>query len=174
MILESVDETGAAVVIAVRSFAAAEDCPDCGGTSNCVHSRYTRSLPDLPLSGRSVMLKLFVRRFCCERALCTRRIFSELLTAATPWARRTARLDEIVHHLGMALGGRPAASFAKRLRLPVSNDTLLRVIRRRVAPAFAPPPAIGIDDWAELATVPAAQPLESQRRVGSATTATAR
>jgi hypothetical protein len=28
--------------------------------------------------------------------------------------------------LGLALGGRPAASFAKRLMLPVSNDTLLR------------------------------------------------
>jgi transposase len=100
------------------------------------------------MSGRSVMLKLFVRRLRCERALCTRRIFSELLTAATPWARRTARLDEIVHHLGLALGGRPAASFAQRLRLPVSNDTLLRVVRRRGTPAFASPQAIGVDDWA--------------------------
>lgn len=31
-----------------------------------------------------------------------------------------------VHHLGLALGGRPAASFATRLMLPVSNDTVLR------------------------------------------------
>jgi hypothetical protein len=31
---------------------------------------------------------------------------------------RTARLDSIVHHLGLALGGRPAAGFAKRLTLP--------------------------------------------------------
>jgi hypothetical protein len=46
-------------------------------------------------------------------------------------ARRTSRLDDIVHHLGLALGGRPAAMFAKRLMLPVSNDTLFRVIRRR-------------------------------------------
>jgi hypothetical protein len=39
---------------------------------------------------------------------------------------RTARLH--VHHLRLALGGRAAASFAKRLMLPVSNDTLLRVV----------------------------------------------
>ena len=32
--------------------------------------------------------------------------------------------------------------------LPVSNDTLLRVVRRRVAPAFSSPRAVGIDDWA--------------------------
>ena len=96
-ILENVDETGAAVVITVRSSAAVGDCPSCGGTTHRVHSRYTRSLADVPMSGRSVMLKLSVRRFRCERALCTRRIFSERLTAATPWARRTTRLDEIVH-----------------------------------------------------------------------------
>jgi len=33
------------------------------------------------------------------------------------------RLDHIVHHLALALGGRSAASFARRLMLPVSNDT---------------------------------------------------
>jgi hypothetical protein len=49
-------------------------------------------------------------------------------------SRRSARLECIVHHLGLALGGRPAAGFAKRLMLPVSNDTPLRVVRRRTRP----------------------------------------
>ncbi|PZP39224.1 MAG: hypothetical protein DI601_25545, partial [Azospirillum brasilense] len=31
-----------------------------------VHSRYTRNLADLPLSGRPVELKLLVRRFRCD------------------------------------------------------------------------------------------------------------
>lgn len=148
VVLESVDETGTVTVVTVRSSAAGVDCPGCGGGSHRVHSRYIRTLADLPLSGRAVQLKLLVRRFRCDRELCARRIFSERLAAAAPWARRTARLDEIVHHLGLALGGRPAASFAQRLRLPVSDDTLLRVVRRRGTPAFAPPQVIGIDDWA--------------------------
>ena len=59
-----------------------------------------------------------------------------------PW------LDLVVHHLGLALGGRPAASFARRLMLPVSNDTLLRLVRRCGCPPFAAPSVIGIDDWA--------------------------
>ncbi len=133
--MESVDDTGTAVVITVRSSTSVGDCPGCGASSHRVDSRYARSVADLPLSGRPVQLKLLVGR-----------IFSERLAAAIPWARRTARLDEIVHHLGLALGGRPAASFAQRLRLPVSNDTLLRVVRGRGAPAFAPPQAVGIDD----------------------------
>ena len=59
----------------------------------------------------------------------------------------TARLDSIVHHLGRALGGRPAAGFAKRLVLPVSKDTLLRIVRRRSCPPADPLKVIGIDDW---------------------------
>jgi hypothetical protein len=49
-------------------------------------------------------------------------------------SRRTSRLECIIHHLGLALGGRPGASFAKRLMLPVSNDTVLRVVRARARP----------------------------------------
>ena len=139
---------GAVTEITVRSGAADAQCPDCGVVASRVHSRYLRTASDLPLGGRAVRLRLAVRRFRCDAAGCGRRIFSERLQAVTPWARRTARLDELAHHLGLALGGRPAASFAQRLMLPVSNDTLLRLVRRRGAARFAPPRAVGIDDWA--------------------------
>jgi transposase len=69
----------------------------------------------------------------------------------TARSRRTTRLDCIVHHLGLALGGRPGASFAKRLMLPVSNDTLLRMVRRRSQRPAEPLRVVGIDDWAEWA-----------------------
>lgn len=93
---------------------------------------------------------MVVGRFRCDTALCGRRIFTERFDngALAPWARRTARLDLVVHHLGLALGGRLAASFARRLILPVTNDTLLRVVRRSGRPPFAAPNVIGIDDWA--------------------------
>ncbi|MGY4412401.1 transposase [Bradyrhizobium sp. LB7.1] len=100
--------------------------------------------------GRPVRLVVVARRFRCVTVMCGRRIFTERFDdgALAPWARRTARLDLLVHHLGLALGGRPAASFARRLMLPVSNDTLLRVVRRRGCQPFAAPSVIGIDDWA--------------------------
>jgi transposase len=63
-------------------------------------------------------------------------------------SRRTSRLDCIVHHLGLALGGRSAASFAKRLMLPVSNDTVLRVVRARACRRTEPLNVVDIDDWA--------------------------
>ena len=68
---------------------------------------------------------------------------------ASKTARRTSRLEAIVHHIGIALGGRPAASLARRLMLAVSRDTLLRVVGRRAMPsATAPVRIVGIDDFA--------------------------
>ena len=115
-----------------------------------VHSRYHRRLADLPIAGRRVMLMLRARRFRCDAVRCGRRIFAERFDddVLRPWARHTARLDQIILCLALALGGRPAASFARRLSMPVSNDTLLRAVRRRGSPSFAPPAIIGIDDWA--------------------------
>lgn len=53
-----------------------------------------------------------------------------------------------MHHLGLALGGRPAQAIARRLLLPVSKDTLLRTVRRRAAIPVDAPRVVGIDDWA--------------------------
>ena len=149
-VVDEVTSDGAGALITVRGVGNASSCPGCGRASERVHSRYRRHLADLPMAGKPVRLVVRARRFHCDTELCGRRIFAERFDddVLMPWARRTARLDHIVHHLGLALGGRPAASFARRLVLPVSNDTLLRVVRRRGSPNFTPPTVVGIDDWA--------------------------
>jgi transposase len=137
-------------VITVRPVRNFSVCPSCGTVSRRVHSRYQRRVTDLPISGRAAQLIVIARRFRCDAVLCGRQIFTERFIegALAPSARRTARLDCIVHHLGLALGGRPAANFARRLMLPVSKDTLLRVVRRRTHLPSNPPRVVGIDDWA--------------------------
>ncbi|MBV0892971.1 ISL3 family transposase [Paracoccus sp. Z118] len=118
--------------------------------SRQVHSRYERSVSDLPAHGRRVRIKLTVRRFRSSNACCPRVIFAERFwdEIVAPYARRTARLQTIVHHLGLALGGRPGQGLARRLLMPVSKDTLLRVVRARAPKAKPASRVIGIDDWA--------------------------
>lgn len=89
-------------------------------------------------------------RFWCDAVLCGRRIFCEQFDngVLARFGRRTERLETIVHHLGLAIGGRPAAAFARRLMVPVSSDTLLRVLRRRVVDQNDELTVIGIDDFA--------------------------
>ena len=137
---------GDKAVIAVRASGSVGLCPSCG---TVVHSRYRRRVTDLPLSGRIVQLLVIARRFRCDGVLCGRQIFTERFAEGVlaPSARRTARLVSVVHRLGLALGGRPAADFAKRLMLPVSKDTLLRVVRRRSRPPADPLRVIGIDAY---------------------------
>ena len=137
-------------MVSARAGATERACPLCGRLSSRVHSRYVRTVGDLPYAGRRVELRLVARRFVCAAALCRRRIFAERFEGGVlaERSRRTSRLECIVHHLGLALGGRPAAGFAKRLMVPVSNDTLLRVVRRRAILPNDTLNAIGIDDWA--------------------------
>ncbi len=128
LVAESVTSVGETMIVTARAEAGEAVCPLCGEASRRVHSPYVRHVRDLPFSGLGVRLGLATWRFSCERRGCPRRIFAERFeeTVLPARARGTSRLEHIVHHLGLALGGRPAASFAKRLMLPVSNDTLLR------------------------------------------------
>jgi transposase len=106
-------------------------------------------LNDLPIGGRRVQLVVHARRYFCDTASCRRSTFAERFEGVVaPMARRTRRLDEIVFCLAIALGGRPAAALARRIEIQVSNDTLLRAIRRRGSSEPIPPSVIGIDDWA--------------------------
>ena len=73
-----------------------------------VQSHYVRRPADLPCAGRRVCL---LRRFRCGKPGCQRQVFAERFgtTVLAERARRTGRLDDVVHHLGLALGGRPGA-----------------------------------------------------------------
>lgn len=148
--VEAVHDAVGAIVVAASGRSEQCRCPHCGTVSRRVHSRYPRMLVDLPCAGRRLELHLTVRRFVCSVGNCHRKIFAERFgdDVIRPMARRTARLDCLVRHLALALGGRPAARFADRLGFAVSNDTLLRTVRRYDRPAPIPPNVIGIDDWA--------------------------
>ena len=89
-------------------------CPRCATASRKIHSRYIGTVWDLPCAGQKVVLHLTARRFFCTVESCRQRIFAERFTASilSPRGRRTGRLDCLAHHLGLALGGRPAANFA--------------------------------------------------------------
>ncbi|MEX6509257.1 ISL3 family transposase [Jiella sp. M17.18] len=140
-------EEGLVVTALARTRQAA--CPSCSSPARRVHSRYIRRVADLPSAGRPVRLRLITRRFRCDVETCRRKIFAERFGDAVPErARRTGRMECIIHHLGLALGGRPASSFAERLMMPVSNDTLLRVVRRRARQRTDILTAVGIDDFA--------------------------
>ena len=124
-------------------------CPVCTRRSRRVHSQYQRTLADLPLAGRPVVLRVQVRRFRCVNPTCPRAIFAERLPRLGPVrARRTPDQQRALEQIGFALGGAAGARLAGRLGLPASRATLLRLLR--AAPCSYPetPRILGVDDWA--------------------------
>ena len=142
--------TTGCVTIEAAPRSVAADCPTCRVPSRRIHSSYRRVLHDLPWQGRPVVIHVAARRFHCLNRLCARRTFAERLTDVTHRSgRRTGRLRDLQHHLGLALGGEAGARLAIRISAPTSPDTLLRLAStRRSADVVRAPRVLGIDDWA--------------------------
>ena len=148
-VVEHVSTAPPTLLIDARARTPEAVCPDCHAPSARVHSRYTRRLRDLPIAEHPVSLRLHVRRFRCPTPTCPRQTFAERLPALAPWhAQRTGRLTETIRVLGGEAGGEAGARMATRLRMPLSSDTVLRILRRTSAPAQAAPRVLGIDDFA--------------------------
>ena len=124
-------------------------CPRCRRRSARVHSRYERSLVDLPLGTRPVRLQLQVRRFRCGNPACSRRIFAERFPRLTAvHARRTTVQQDALVDYGLALGGAAGARLAKRRGVRGSRATVLRCLHALPPLEVTTPRVLGIDDWA--------------------------
>ena len=124
-------------------------CPLCHVQTARVHSRYTRTLADLPWGPYTVCVQLRVRKFFCDQPACPRAIFTERVpTVAAPWARRTRRLAQLLLAYGLALGGEAGARLVVRLGLRPSPDALLRLVQAAPASDAPAPHILGVDEWA--------------------------
>ena len=139
-------------------------CPKCGHASTRIHSRYSRTLTDLPWHGLRVRLDIRVRRFFCDVPGCKRRIFTERLPkTAASYARRTTRAASALEAIGLALGGRAGARLAAALGFAGAPSEILSILSAIHAESdegddgsdgvgdraeAATPRVLGVDDWA--------------------------
>jgi transposase len=73
-------------------------------------------------------------------------VFPDLLEK---YARRTVRLHKAQEAIAFALGGQAGSRLACKLQMPISGDSLLRMIRSTPVPSPLEPTVIGVDDWAK-------------------------
>jgi transposase len=148
-VVEHVSTADPLLLVEARASTPEAACPDCHTASAHVHSRYTRHLRDLPVAEHPVRLRLQVRRFRCATPTCPRQTFAERLPALAPChAQRTERLTAAVRVLGSEAGGEAGARMAARLRMPLSGDTVLRILHSTPASTQPTPRVLGIDDFA--------------------------
>ncbi|MBC8160750.1 MAG: ISL3 family transposase, partial [Roseiflexaceae bacterium] len=141
--------TSQTLIISAHASATRATCPRCGQAASSVHSSYTRSPRDLPVSEYAVRLVLQIRRFRCSNQACPAVTFAERLgDYLRPYAQRTTRLRDTLQQLGLALGGAPGERASKRLHMSSSRHTLLRLVRLVPASPVAAPRVLGVDDFA--------------------------
>ncbi len=141
--------TESGLIVDLSVTASCAGCPLCGHLAHRVHSRYQRTLADLPCSGSAVRLEVQARKFFCDNAGCQRRIFTEPLPElATPWARRTLRLQDALRWIGSLVGGEAGARLSHELHFQTSPDTLLRAVKRESGKTVTTPRVLGVDDFA--------------------------
>jgi transposase len=147
--LEGIDETEEGIVVQVRRKKTPR-CPACSSSEVSGHSTYVRHLRDLPWQGRPVRIQFKTRRFRCLNEQCPRKIFAESLPGvAARRARETDRFAQTISMVGYLLGGRPASCLMQRLGMNVSRDTVLRRVKKRLAPQTETKVRVlGVDDWA--------------------------
>ena len=135
--------------VVVAEGSGGRSCPDCGEASSSRHSWHVRRLQDLPIQGVATTVELRSGRWKCRNVVCSRKTFPEILAIATPFARKTRRVDEIVRLFGHAAGGRVSERLLSRLGVHVSDTSILRRLQghARQSHASDPPRVIAIDDW---------------------------
>lgn len=132
-----------------RATAPSAKCPACCLSSGRVHSRYTRTVSDLPWRGVRVTLEIRARRFFCDEPSCERAIFCERLPEVAARARKTGRLEEALLAIAFELGGEAGARLARELGLSVSPDVLLYRVRRAASGSGNERVRVlGVDDFA--------------------------
>lgn len=124
-------------------------CPDCQRPANKVHSFYQRTLTDLPICGKSVSLRIHLRKFFCRNDQCARKIFAQTAPAYfSPYARRLNRAQQPLQTIALQTGARPAARICALIGQPVSHSTLLRISHRTPVQNQTTPTRLGVDDFA--------------------------
>lgn len=148
--LDEIVDHGSIMMLIVSATAGGATCPRCGVRSCYVHSRYSRTLRDLPCHGTVVRICLRTHRFYCRARHCQCRIFTQRLPiVASPYGRQTCRHRDALLAIGYALGGEAGCRLAARLGIESCADTILRVINQTAsAESAGDVKVLGVDDWA--------------------------
>ncbi|WP_393071641.1 ISL3 family transposase [Streptomyces sp. LN704] len=150
VLVESVEVTDMVVRVEARTTAGRAACPECGYWSGRIHGSYLRFPRDLPTAGKLVVVSLRVRRFVCAEDSCTRKTFAEQVPGLTRrFGRRTERLRSTLVSVGLALAGRAGALMTDAFKVPVSRNTLLRLIASLPDPVTTTPRVVGVDEYAQ-------------------------
>lgn len=114
-------------------------CPKCQQVSTRRHSRTKRQIKDLPIVQKEVIYHIQLTKWFCETSSCASKVFTEQLTECPAYQRFTIRATDFLRQLAFKMNCVQASNLSRNLKLPVSHDTLLRLIYKTPTPQMTSP-----------------------------------
>jgi len=147
--VDSIEVHEQTVLVHLHTTSLTATCPRCGTAGSRVHSRYERTIADLACGGRSLTLKLLVRKWICPEALCSQHIFAERFPEVVQrYARMTDRLIKALQSTGVLTNGADAAQIASSFGVPTTDKTIIRRVLQLPLPSEGSVQKVGVDEWA--------------------------
>ncbi|TDT97292.1 transposase [Streptomyces sp. 846.5] len=149
LVVEGVTDEGELVRVVARTRDDPVPCPECGTPTGRVHGFHGRTVADVAVDGRRVLVSVRVRRLACRVLDCPRQTFREQVPGLLErYQRRTNRLADQVGSVVKELAGRAGARLSRILACAVSRSTALRMLMRQAVPPQRVPRVLGVDDFA--------------------------
>lgn len=146
-----------AIEIELRAHQHSSPCPSCGQHSSRVHSRYRRTIADLPWAGLPACILLQARRFFCVDERCSRRIFTERLPGTVEQVCATKQPHEASTHVGQSGTWRSSkctvgrqAWFASEQSNATPDPSRTKPSRHEFIPASTRDRRVGLEEGASI------------------------
>ncbi|MEU9891548.1 ISL3 family transposase [Sphaerisporangium sp. NPDC051011] len=149
LVIEGVKDEDDLIRVMARTRDEPVPCPVCRALTGRVHGYCSRTVTDIPVDGRRVVVSVQVRRLVCRARGCPRQTFREQVPGLLErYQRRTSRLTGQLGAVVKELAGRAGARLSAVLTVAVSRSTALRLLMRLPLPPLRIPRVLGVDDFA--------------------------
>ncbi|WP_318219258.1 ISL3 family transposase [Streptomyces sp. SCL15-6] len=148
LLIEDVADEGERIVVRARTPQGTAICPVCGASTVRVHGYHWRTVADVPVDDRRVVVRVRVRRLVCPTRGCRQTFREQMPGVLERYQRRTARLTRQVKAVVKELAGRAGTRLLAILAVRLSRHTALRTLLRIPLPTRRVPRVIGVDDFA--------------------------
>ena len=105
-------------------------CPCCGKKSHNIHSKYLRTIKDLPIQEYKVILNITAKVFFCKNKNCHINTFAEQFDFIESHSRMTTRLKSKIVDDSKGMSARASKETINKSVAKISDDTILRLIKK--------------------------------------------
>ncbi len=127
---EKYEIAGDEIRIWVKSRSKVLTCPCCGSESKKAHSRYVRTIQDLPISGKKVYIAITSRKMFCPNTECARKTFAEKYDFVGAKGKKSLRLEKEIINTAMSSSSTEAARMLNRSTVKISSGTVRNLLKK--------------------------------------------